>query len=100
MAKRPNKSEVVEYLWGIHDRTFEVCRIEVTRGGMMTLWTARGPSDPHPIHPSGTAADEARIAFDLSDVHSIPSFVRGTESETKLIAELGEKAKEKKAAAG
>ena len=98
MARRPRREneEIVETIYGIDPKTFEVARLSLTRGGTLTRWWGDGRVYPHHIEHGRSARSEAIVVFGLMDILSVPALLDGADSTKASVKKLEEKAAEMK----
>jgi hypothetical protein len=86
-----------EVFYGINFKTFAIDRIYLTRGGTLKKYDKGAVvGTHHPIH-DGPIRSEARLAFGITDVFSVPVEQEDDEATRQRIEALKVKAREMKA---
>jgi hypothetical protein len=92
---RPGGEEIIETLYGINSKTFDVETVSLNRGGELRKLGKSG--EPHHLARGRDPKSEVRIAFGLTNVFSVPQALVDQESTKRRVEELRKRAAEMKA---
>lgn len=94
---RRQQEEIINEIYGINSKTFEVESISVTRGGTMTRYGKDGGFYTHHIEHGRPARGEAGIVFGLVELVDVHPLYAGAEQRKIITERLKVKAAEMKA---
>jgi hypothetical protein len=94
---RPGGEEIIETLYGINPKTFEVETVSLNRGGELRKSGKDVEPRTHYVAHARDPKSEVRIAFGLTNVFSVPQALVEQESTKRRVEELRKKAAEMRA---
>jgi hypothetical protein len=93
---RRGGEEIIETLYGINPKTFEVETVSLNRGGELRKLGKDVEPRTHHVAHARDPKSEARIAFGLTNVFSVPQALVDQESTKRRVEELRKRAAEMK----
>ena len=93
---RRGGEEIIETLYGINPKTFEVETVSLHRGGELRKLGKDVEPRTHHVAHARDPKSEVRISFGLTNVFSVPQALVDQESTKKRVEELRKRAAEMK----